>query len=191
MIKKIIILIIICFAFFFSIGGKDYFDDKIFWSPEKKLTWLDFKGTPDTLKMEKEQASTSTQIAVTIKNEKTKIYFYAPCYFEKEKSWTINDTSQALLDHEQLHFDISEIYARSLRKDLLELNNISDSELENIVKEKYHAIIVACVSFQKKYDLETKHSKNKAFQEVWETRVKEILDKTTEYKSSTVAVIKN
>jgi hypothetical protein len=80
----------------------------------------------------------------------------------------------ALLAHEQLHFDMSEVYARLLRKQLANtqltaanINKVStDAFLETyrIYKERQWA-----------YDQETHHGLNAAAQERWEQTIRKEL----------------
>ena len=90
-----------------------------------------------------------------------------------------------------MHFDIAEIYERNLRKKLFELKKISKSDIEKKVKEIYHEIITACIQYQLKYDDETNHSKDKKNQQIWNDRIKEILNQTNEYNSILVTVPNN
>lgn len=184
------LLLIVWLTFSLTKADRYILDSKIIWSKDRKLTWSDFQGKTDSLNKDGEDASTSTQIAISLQNKKTKFIFNVQCYFEKEKSWTITNTSTTLLEHEQLHFDIAEIYARSLRKDLQEMKEIPNNEVEAKIKALYHKTITACVLFQKKYDSETNHSKNKAKQQIWNERVNGILAETNLYKSPDFLVIK-
>lgn len=170
--------------------SKDSPGNKIIWSKERQLTWSDFQAKPDSLIKDGEDASTSTQIAISLENKKNKFIFNVQCYFERDKSWTVTNTSPYLLKHEQLHFDIAEIYARSLRKDLQEMKDIQNNEVEAKIKALYHKTITACILFQKKYDSETNHSKNITKQQIWNERVNGILAETNIYNSTNVVVIK-
>lgn len=70
----------------------------------------------------------------------------------------------------------------------MELKIVSDKGLEKEVQQLYHEVIFACIQFQKKYDSETDHSKNKQNQMIWNDRIIEILDKTNDYSSTIITV---
>src|SRR6187551_3093993 len=91
-------------------------DDRILWSSKRKLTWDDFKGAvPDTTEPFV-SAISACSIKLQYENiDSLMINYKIENYFVKSKSWTISDDVK-LLAHEQLHFDISELYARKIRK---------------------------------------------------------------------------
>ena len=187
--KRLIFSIICVFltCSFIEYGNES---SKILWNQDYKLKWNDFQGSPDSLRTDSEESVTKTRIEVTTKISKNKIEFEVPCYFEKNKSWTVDDSSRLLLNHEQLHFDISEIYARVLRQKLLKIKYSSSKEIELEVKELYHEVFSASVNFQNKYDKETNHSKNKDKQLMWNERVKDILKSTYDYRTVLIVINK-
>ncbi|MBX9449849.1 MAG: hypothetical protein KL787_09070 [Taibaiella sp.] len=87
-------------------------DDTLHWSKDRKLTWDDFQGIPDT---------TSTGMAGTSSGFVTKskytsdstISIVVSAVFYKKESWVKAEfKDSATLNHEQGHFDIAEVYAR-------------------------------------------------------------------------------
>ncbi len=92
--------------------------------------------------------------------------------FDLKKAWkkqNINDIKY-LENHEQIHFDITEIFARKIRK-LILARKLNEKEIEIVFSEN----IKACNDFQNQYDIETNHSINQAKQIVWDKRIKELL----------------
>ena len=94
--------------------------------------------------------------------------FEVSANFNKNTSWCRKEyQSETLLKHEQLHFDIAELFARKLK---LAFSNYSYSrnyqnEILEIFEEKkleYHAM-------QRRYDEETEHSLNMFKQKEWKT----------------------
>ena len=90
-------------------------EDTLHWSKDRKLTWDDFKGLPD---------SNSTGMAGTSSgffyysyyNSDTTLEFKVNTIFFKKYSWVKTEYMDSeTLNHEQRHFDISEIYAQKLR----------------------------------------------------------------------------
>jgi len=152
--KLITFSIISLFVFLFSSfeNGKKAFDnaDEIAWSESSKLTWDDFKGIPDTSKVYV-WAETTYKIQITdLILEKEVPKYKVRCYFIKSASWTITDDKLSLM-HEQLHFDIAELYARKIRKKFESLNAQKCTDLD-----KYHNVYETygkeLESFQNLYD---------------------------------------
>jgi len=164
--------------------------ERIAWSDSYKLSWADFQGKPDLLEVHLQKAETKTTIEVVTKIRATTIEYEVVCYFERNQSWAKVDTSSALLAHEQLHFDISEIYARKLREQLPELTFISRDDLERQVRALYGDILLETVEFQHQYDLETEHSKNREQQKKWTEKIKAMLEDTNYYQATTVVAVK-
>ena len=139
--------------------------NEVEWDKERKLIWEDFKGTPPSISETNAAASTrcgfdvsaesnsnKELIAVTIKN-----IFYC------DKSWVRTDKKNRLdlLEHEQAHFDLCEVYARRLRK------RVADSNFKLDMDNALYEVFDAFKQRQKLYDKETNHSRNKEKQIEW------------------------
>lgn len=99
----------------------DTIKNRIVWSNKYKLTWNDFKCQPDT-SMTNVGAVTSCEIEILHSEYKNEIPHYKlKCFFNLNKSWTVVNDSTSL-KHEQLHFDIYELYTRKIRKSFDSLN---------------------------------------------------------------------
>jgi hypothetical protein len=128
-------------------------NDTIAWSGNYRLVWDDFKGeipknTPFSVKAQTQSGIYVEEIRVKGKVPKYKI----ETYFLKMVSWTkVKD--EKILMHEQLHFDISELYARKLRKsfDSLKVRNVID---RNIYKDFYNSNFIKLNEYQDQYDKE-------------------------------------
>lgn len=91
-------------------------EDSIIWSNNRRLTWDDFESPAD--ENDPLHAMTSTNIAVKANCSGNTMRFDVKCVFMKKDSWTKNRLSKRLLDHEQVHFDLTELHARLLRQKL-------------------------------------------------------------------------
>lgn len=99
----------------------EYESNKIIWNQDKKLEWKDFTGVLDPNLFG--NALTSYKIEIIPENvlvdAEDNIQNYenltVVAKFYKDKSWATSRTD-GLLAHEQLHFDIAELYARKIRK---------------------------------------------------------------------------
>lgn len=101
--------------------------------------------------------------------------------FAKKESWVHPDKKEApLLTHEQLHFDICELFVRKLRKKIsetpLSLLN-SDNQIKALFEESWNAYQVN----QNLYDEETEHGLIEAAQKKWINNVKEELNTLAEF----------
>ncbi|TPG38197.1 DUF922 domain-containing protein [Flavobacterium pectinovorum] len=137
----------------FSVGKKfNEEKDEILWDKNRKLTWEDFKGMPDGSDSLIVAGTTST-IKFEYSTTKNMITNYKlVSIFIKSKSWSITNSIQ-LLAHEQLHFDITELYARKIRKsfDSLRIKKNYDKENYTLI---YNSNILKSQDLNKLYDSE-------------------------------------
>lgn len=162
----IVIILFICKSQLFSQSNK------ICWNENRKLTWDDF-----TVKNgdSSQNFSAATSYGMIFK---FKLNSVIP-YFRKDKSWVLlsEKSSLDLLGHEQLHFDIVELFARKMRREL----EISD---ENDLEKIYHCNILISDEFQDRYDSETNHGITDSEQNCWIKYVKDELKKLDTYKTT-------
>jgi predicted secreted Zn-dependent protease len=97
------------------------------------------------------------------------------CFFDRTKSWTKDKKSAYLLSHEQLHFDITELFVRKLRKQLASLGN-DCQKLNDYVEKYYNENYKEYVAYQAAYDRESEHSIDKKKQAYWEQKVAQELE---------------
>lgn len=146
-------------------------DHLIEWKQTARLTWDDFKGAPD---YESENvALTSTSIQLEYGFDKSSLEFSVKCRFDKTKSW-VKIQNDDVLEHEQLHFDIAELFARKLRRQLREYKFNPKSVADN-VNNIYMKIMEEHHNMQQLYDQETDHSRLENKQSEWEKRVESFL----------------
>ncbi len=100
--------------------------------------------------------------------------------FIPEDSWVnVKNKNDYILAHEQLHFDITELYARKFRmlldnyklgcNDVRIFNRLADS-----INDEWRKV-------QMQYDAETNHSLNKSDQIKWDKKIKIELEKLKAY----------
>lgn len=150
--------------------------DFIPWS-NQRLTWDDFLCEPK--KGTDAVASTSTSLGIAYQLDNGKLVYDITCNFSKTKSWGLLKTDY-ILAHEQGHFDITEIFARKLNEALqnYELNKRS---FKKDVSGIYQSIVRQKEEFQKMYDGETDHSRNRKAQYEWLEKIQQLLDETEVY----------
>src|SRR5258708_7210019 len=89
------------------------------WSSTDKLKWSDFRGSVPSIGLSSsDKAACSSMPRPYPLQENDSTYTYnVKAVFYRYTSWAkVKDTTKYLLAHEQLHFDITELYARKMRK---------------------------------------------------------------------------
>ncbi|WP_281765469.1 DUF922 domain-containing protein [Neptunitalea lumnitzerae] len=182
--KKNRILIIFLQLFSSIVFSQEIENDTILlWQLDRPLEWIDFQGKEkiEPNVTHKSDAVTSVKfLFISMSNSEGIIYPYPVCYFLKNISWTISN-STSLLNHEQTHFNISELYARKIRKEFLELlkkENIIQEDYEKIsnkyIKEVYERHIL--------YDEETVHGRIQEAQNEWDKKIRKELEELKEFE---------
>lgn len=165
--------------FFVTIGAIHAQDEyeTITWSPNRKLVWEDFKGkAPENPRA---AATTASGITYQFATQGTKgnnivIDFTVSTFFYPNKSWYQPQLCDTLiLSHEQLHFDISELYARRMRERLAASTFTQNVKAE--VKLIYREILEELEAFQDLYDSQTNFSRDREQQLLWNVKIKEAL----------------
>ena len=158
--------------------------DRIYWSQHDPLTWDDFKGDPD-YRNRFASAISSTGIIYKYRCEDGIITITVESMFIKSESW-VKDAALTdyHLQHEQLHFDITELYARKLRKELNQrvLYCGEENKLEHLVNRK----LSEWDNEQKVYDKQTHHSLDEEKQIVWNELIESELSDYAEYSSDVI-----
>ena len=96
-------------------------DDFILWQENKKLKIQDFKAdNKDTVKVNRQQflgAISAIRIEYSsFQRKKNSVPdFSIKTYFDPNESWMLLKNDY-VLQHEQIHFDLTELYARKMRK---------------------------------------------------------------------------
>ena len=150
----------------------------ITWNEFYKLQWHDFQGDPQESSIG--DAGTVVQIKAKPYLVKKQVRYDVYALFNRKKSWA-RDYSESLLAHEQLHFDIAELYARKIRKKIRELNDRGVNDVK-----KYNTAIQFLLQesneVDAQYDLETLHGALSKKQASWVKKVKGELAALNQYK---------
>ena len=167
----------ISFLFYSTIifGQSDH-EELIHWSADRKLTWTDYKGTAKP--GSDVAASTATYLGIEYSFNSKGFGYKITCSFSKTKSWGLHKTDY-ILAHEQGHFDIAEIFARKLNREMSVYKFDKDNFKEDL-KNIYQRITMEKENMQNDYDRETNHSILKEKQMEWLKKITRLLD---EYKN--------
>lgn len=138
------------------------YEKEIEWSSERKLIFSDFRANNQPANSISLNSAAVSYCGISFQsssvNALSKAKFFVHTTFFKEKSWVIDDTSlqtPELLNHEQKHFDLCEVYARKLYKSL-NGGNFNAYNLDNAY-DIYNSVQEEYISMQEKYDSETNH----------------------------------
>lgn len=104
--------------------------------------------------------------------------------FLKDKSWVKPEAlTNYHLGHEQLHFDITELYVRKFRQVIEDLE-FSCGDL-NSVQTISNQIMQECQEMQLQYDRDTKYSLHQSKQVEWEAKIKTELSELAHLEDNT------
>ncbi len=176
-------LLLILFTAFIGFGQIPV--KRIDWQ-EKSLEWSDFAGIPD--KNSSFYASTNSGISyswsLNSSEGKTAFLFKVEAFFYPDFSWVKpGKDSHLLLAHEQLHFDITELHGRQLRKMMTSYVTDPKTDLKKVLERIYQKNESSRRIMQEKYDRETRHGQNEEAQTQWEIFVDAEMAKLKEYSS--------
>ena len=153
-----------------SIHAQDY--DTIIWEENNTLKWENFQGKPPV--NHRAAAITASGITYRYSAEEVsgvlEVKFKVSAFFYPKKSWYRPSLCDSVtLGHEQLHFNISELYARKLKK-RLEASTFS-SNLKAEVAAIYKQVLQELNAFQNAYDSETNFSRDRQAQNLWQDKI--------------------
>jgi hypothetical protein len=135
---------------------------EIYWSPERKLTYSDFKAPIPSITYWAATTTSNVGFSYSTTNDKIsgiKVY----CAFNSQKSWMKTRTKEVLA-HEQLHFDITEFF-----------------DGKNQFAELFKSTTTACEEMQTKYDDATNHGVDAEVQQEWKIKVESMLSSVEQY----------
>lgn len=161
--------------FFFCV--KSYaqnIDDTIHWRENYKIRWEDFIGIPNS---DRWSAVIYTLLEYKYYRHSLNYTFLTSAVMYKQKSWVDTNKVQDYeysLNHEQKHFDLSEIYARKL---LTALKNaeLTSSNIRSESQRICDKISSELDTVQVEYDRQTLHGNNYRIQEEWNEKIKKML----------------
>ncbi len=143
--------------------------DQLYWNPERKLAWSDYLGNPDSLTATDPATATHLFGNFTIRADSMEVCCFA--YFRKSRSWVPKDAqTETRLAHEQLRFDITELYARMLKKKVIDKVKDSVSAKEEYKKE-FTTIRKAVRDRLFLYEAETNHGEDARKENDWEEKI--------------------
>jgi hypothetical protein len=179
MLRSTISLLYICCVL--SSSGQD---NQISWQHDFQLDWSDFQqrvGQGGVFK-----AFTFSGIQYEVRDLGGIVAIEVESYFLPGESWAFQDyLSDELLAHEELHFHITEIYARKMRRDFtkfeIDIEEFASNKMIEELKTKYNSLYDEMELLQKRYDSETDHGAGSQAQIDWEEWIDVQLKMTNAY----------
>ena len=153
-------------------AGKDTlkadYQDQFQWAEHSKLSWDDFKGAVNAAN---DASAAATYCGIGIKTNnctregKPEIVIYNTFY--TKKSWVREDARIAsILEHEQGHFDLCEIYTRKLRQRVCNLD-LNMPNAKQALIDLYTEVSNEYENRQRAYEQETVHGTDIMQQKKW------------------------
>ena len=146
------------------------------WDPAYRIQWEDFRATPPD--SQRVAATTASGISYSYRTRGQagayQLDYEVTAFFYPDRSWYHPELCDSVvLSHEQLHFYISEIYARKMR-DILGSRTFGPN-VRAEVRQVFAGINRELSEFQQRYDRETDYSRDHEAQARWNRLIAERL----------------
>ena len=159
-------------------------DTLIYWSKSRPLTSQDFQGVVPSSKVKTDEVA---NVCSEISSEGSSLNKYTTpeytilVYFLKRESWKKPDFSLSELNHEQTHFNISELYGRKIRALIQKLNDQGIKDL-GIYKKEINDLYNERHKTDDIYDSETRNSRDLLKQKEWDEKIAKELETFKEFE---------
>jgi hypothetical protein len=156
------------------------------WNENRSLVWVDFKGHPE-MNMPFDALTDGEIESSYEKTTEGQNVFTISVNFDTKKSWVKKKApTDKLLEHEQGHFDIFEIYGRLYMKKLMNEHVFESPKFNDKANKVFEKNFNELRKFQNQYDKETEHSKNEEKQKEWLDKIKALLIETKPYATKEI-----
>lgn len=160
--------------------GSEEYKTFFTWNENHKLKWSDFQAVP--VPNSSESAMTASSVEFSYFTRGNQVSWEVTAKYFPKLSWSKrSDQSDYILQHEQGHFDITELYARMFRKQLAE--NIRSAKDVPKMSAISREILKDWDKEESAYDKETRHSLDSTRQKEWLTKLQQRLDALKDFAS--------
>jgi hypothetical protein len=180
---SLVISLLILTSFFVGCEAQKEKLTPIEWNETGKLSWDDYSATPNSEADESAVTWIYFDYSWECKNGKFTVTVKA--FFDRQQSWVkAGDKSPELLQHEQGHFDLAEVFARRLKQSLACLTDpcgdleATQTLFDQLVKANQDNF----ASEQVLYDQETGSGTNPSKQSEWDAKIANDLSALAAYK---------
>jgi hypothetical protein len=162
-------------AFFAALDRDLAKHEAVPWSASRRLTWDDFRGVPPASDPER-AAETAYSLFHALDCRGKTFEFRVVAAVLPRQSWVrpaiLSNSAQnsRTLRHEQTHFDLSEVYARRMRRYFAELRDPC-AKTEPELEAQSDKLIRDESTAQRRYDDETSHGRLAPRQASWDADV--------------------
>jgi len=164
------------------VSAKAQTNDTLQWNENRPLTWDDFRGEPMEGIALNGEAFCMNQANFERPNIFQKTKFKVVAIFDRTKSWINKDfKSDIALTYFQVMFDIYEVHARSLRRDLSTSKFGADPNPQ--FQEKYNDSMTNLINEFNQFRKETKLGADTKALMTWKEKVNEELKALDNYKN--------
>ncbi len=171
--KSVILKIVLAAGFLLSFQTENLIPYK----DSRKLTWDDFQGPPVASSPFQAKTESNTHLDISTQGMEATIVMVTS--FDKKTSW-VKTKRADLLQHEQTHFDIAELWSRKF-KQKLKGKTYSLKTFQKELNTMHTNIQKEGKTMQKEYDAETEHSVNAKAQEKWTKKINADLKSLSEF----------
>jgi hypothetical protein len=149
---------------------------------DTRVTWLDFRNRstrPPGVREDAEIEAASSMSYRTI--EENGVWSVASADAgvspDRNQSWVLSSAkTDALLAHEQGHFDITALGAREVYNRILGVTGSSAADLRRTINSIKVSVQANIDQTNEQYDIQTDHGNNTASQQRWEARIRTAKD---------------
>ncbi len=152
-------------------------DTLVYYHPKRPLTWQDFQGAPGVFNRWAAQVFTSFgfEARSNVQNRTLELHVRTKVWIDKTISWVRPDSkNDYVLDHEQLHFDITRLTAERFKRKLRTMT-FSVEDFSSELQYQYIEFYRLHGQLQQQYDDETGHGINQGIQAQWVKKVRDEL----------------
>jgi hypothetical protein len=168
----------------FAQQKKKPLQDTLIWKKDIVITPSDFKGK----KLNGPPANAYTTLLLYTKDEKSAQMLYVEAVFLRSKSF-LNDKSSITLQHERLHFDITELFARKLRQRIIQKDFTKvTTDIGEEIKKMYDQINSEWAKENELYDKEVSSGQNVVKQKEWEQKIASQLAALEQYSNKGIDI---
>ncbi|MEO7445372.1 MAG: hypothetical protein ABIT96_10375 [Ferruginibacter sp.] len=158
-------------------------DSIVRWADKGKITWQEFT-VKDTNERFAAESLTFFKANFFLKDDS--VFCQVITYLNKNQSWrkpTISENDDYGINHEQMHFNITELFAREVRKSIID-HDLNEQQVKKIYMENAKA----CRAFQELYDSETRHSLDREKQAFWNSKIERLLSNLEAFKEQFIFI---
>jgi hypothetical protein len=151
------------------------------WTADRKLQWKYFKA-----KVPADSHHNAMTVCVYNYQERLlgdSMIIHMDNYFLVDSSYVNREgASDYILNHEQRHFDVGEIYVRKMREYVSKWTGADKVDYNAYLLAGFNEIYSDSLAFQ--YEKQTDHGRNEEYQIIWNTKIDSLLNQYRAFDQS-------